>query len=172
VRTVREVEFRRRKLIATFAKIRQLDRVADSSELQAECARHLCVLVSGFVERSIAEIILAYAEDRAAPILRSYIDTTLRRLTNVDKERLLTVVGSLDARWRSELDLFVVDKRLAALNSVVGLRNDIAHGGSGSISLDQVERYWTTIQEIIDKLEQLVLPNLRANARRGGGRAR
>jgi hypothetical protein len=81
----------------------------------------------------------------------------------VDKERLLVVIGSFDQRWREELDTFVSDQRQAALNSVVGLRNDIAHGGGGSLSLGQVEKYWTSIQEVTDKLEELMLkePKLR-----------
>lgn len=155
---VREIEFRKRKLAAVFARAKLLRGPGDPSEQQADDARDLCVLLSGFVERSVAEIVLAYAQDKTAAPLRSFLEASLRRLTNVDKERLLAVVGSLDAGWRGELEQFVVDERQAALNSIAGLRNDIAHGGGASISLRQVERYWVALQEVIDKLEEILMP--------------
>ena len=82
-------------------------------------------------------------------------------MKNIDKERLLTLVGALDSTWRSDVDAFVVDERQAALNSIVGLRNDIAHGGNGSISLRQVTEYWMAVQAIIDHLESILLPPTR-----------
>jgi hypothetical protein len=48
----------------------------------------------------------------------------------------------------------------AALNSIIGLRNDIAHGGAGSIS-NQVAKYWTVVQEVIDKVVEILLPEPR-----------
>ena len=155
---VRAVDLRRRKLVALFARAKSLtSRPGDQAELQADYARHLCVLLSGFMERSLAEIILFYAEKKTAAPLRSFLEVSLRRLTNVDKDRLLTVVGSLDAGWRAQLDEYVVEERQAALNSIVGLRNDIAHGGGASVSLRQVEKYWDSLQEIIDKVEDILL---------------
>lgn len=156
--SIREVEYQRRRLAAAFARAQALTGNQALEELQADYARHLCVLVSGFIERSIAEIILAYAQGRAPAPLRSFLENSLKRLTNVDKDRLLNVVGSLDAGWRTELENYVVDERQAAINSIVGLRNDIAHGGGGSISLVQVERYWVVVQEVIDRVETLILP--------------
>jgi len=157
VGAVREVELRRRRIAAVFERAQRVGGAGDPTEFQADYARYLCVLISGFVERALAEIILAYAQTKAAQPLRAYLEATLRRLANVDKERLLMLIGSLDARWREELELFVVDQRQAALNSVVGLRNDIAHGGGGSLSLGQVSKYWVSIQEIVDKVEELIL---------------
>jgi len=155
----RQVELRKRRLAAVFE--RALSISAQSEELRADYARHLCVLLSGFLEKSIAEIIVQYANGKAASPLRAYVETSLRRLTNIDKDRLLNLIGSFDARWREQLDAFVVDERQAAINSIVGLRNDIAHGGGGSISLLQVEKYWKSIQEIVDKLAEIMLSDPR-----------
>lgn len=162
--TVREVELRKRRLTAAFERATQLAELTDPSELQADYARHLCVLVSGFVERSVAEIILAYAQDKTAAPLRSFLDVSLKRLSNVDDERLLRIVGSLDAGWGSQLEKYLVDERKAALNSIVGLRNDIAHGGGASVSLTRVKQYWVAVQEVIEKVEEILLPEPRTIA--------
>ena len=156
--SVPQVEFHRRKLSAAFSRAQALTKDQGLGEMQADYARHLCILVSGFIERSVAEIILAYADGKAPAPLRAYLESSLKRLTNVDKERLLNLIGSLDASWRSELETYVIDERQAAINSIVGLRNDIAHGGAGSISLVQVEKYWLVVQEVVDKVESLILP--------------
>lgn len=163
--SVREVEFRRRQLSAAFLRAQALGSTQGLEELQADYARYLCVLVSGFVERAVAEIVMDYAQGKAPAQLQSYLETSLKRLTLVDKERLLQVVGSLDAGWRAELERYVVDERQAAINSIVGLRNDIAHGGSGSIGLLQMEKYWVAAQEVVEKVEELILGKRRLRAR-------
>ncbi len=158
---VREVERRRRVIDSVLARARALAGQPDADALQADYARYVCVLASGFIERAIAELIIAYVEGKAPRQIRSYLEASLSRLTNVDKERLLRVIGALDAGWRNEMDLYVVDRRLEALNSVIGLRHDIAHGGGGSLSLHGMETYWKSVQEIIDKLEELLFSNPR-----------
>jgi hypothetical protein len=116
------------------------------------------VLLSGYVEKSIADLGMEYTRGKAAAPIRSYMETSLSRLMNVDKERLLQVIGSFDDSWRQKVDDYVVDERQAALNSVVGLRNNIAHGGGGTVSLGQIERYWIPIREIVDFVESLFFP--------------
>jgi hypothetical protein len=158
---VREVEVRRRRLNATFERAKRVAPLGDRTELESDYARHLCVLISGFVERAIGEIILAYTDGKSARPVLSFVETATARLRNVDRERLLATVGSLDAVWRAEVEEYVVDERLAALNSIVGLRNDIAHGGGASVSLLQAEKYWIAIQEVIDKVAEVVLADPR-----------
>jgi hypothetical protein len=164
VGAVREVEYHRRKLSAVFARAREVTKLSDLEESQADYARYLCVLVSGFIERAVTEIVLAYAHGKVAAPLRSFLEASLKRLTNIDKDRLLILVGSLDAGWRAQLESYVIDERQAAINSIVGLRNDIAHGGGGSLSLSQVEKYWIAVQEVIEKVEQLILSDRRSAA--------
>lgn len=168
---VREIAFRRRQLEALFDRAERLSAIGEMQEAQADYARHLCVLVSGFVEKSMAELIVGYAQDKSPAQIRSYLESSLKRLTNVDKDRLLQVIGSLDARWREELDDYVQDERQAALNSIVGLRNEIAHGGGASVSLRAVRQYWTSIKEVVEKVESLLMPEPRQIRAARGKRA-
>ena len=127
-------------------------------EMQSDLARHLCVLVSGFVERSVTDLLAAFAGRVGSPVLQSYVENSLRRLTNVNKEKLLQLLGSFDPDWRTEYDAFIVDEREAALNSVVALRNRIAHGEFSALSLGRMSEYWGGIQKIIDHLEDKLDP--------------
>ena len=151
------VELRRRRLNASFKRAEQLKTLANREELEAEYARHLCVLASGFVEKAIGEIIVQYSLGKTAAPLHSFVATSVGRFRNLDKEKLLAVIGAFDFSWRNQLDKFVVDERLAALNSVVGLRNDIAHGGGSNVSLAQMSKYWAGVQEVVDKVAEILL---------------
>jgi len=113
--------------------------------------------VSGWFEKSLAELLLEFSRKSPKPVV-SYIESTLRRMTNVRKDRLLDVLGSFDARWRDEFDKFVIDEHEAALNSVVALRNDIAHGGTAALSFGSMEKYYKRIDEIVAKLEDRLDP--------------
>ena len=157
---IRSIELRRRRTDAVFERAKLVATLERGQELEADYARHLCVLVSGFLEKAVAEIVVAYAEGKGARPVISYLESNLRRLRNVDKDRLLTVVGQLDLGWRGQVEAFVVDEKQAAVNSIVGLRNDIAHGGGGSISLSQVSQYWLQVQAVVEFVEILLLPPL------------
>ena len=127
-------------------------------EMQSDLARNLCVLVSGFVEKSVTELLVVFARRVGSPVLQSYVENSLRRLTNVNKEKLLQLLGSFDPDWRTEYDAFIIDEREAALNSVVELRNRIAHGEFSTLSLGRMREYWEGIQKIIDHLEDKLDP--------------
>ena len=129
-----------------------------TAEVESDLARHLCVLVSGFVEKSVAELLAAFARRVGSPVLQNYVENSLRRLTNVNKEKLLQLLGAFEADWYKEYAAFVVDEREAALNSVVALRNQIAHGELSTLSLGRMREYWGGIQKIIDHLEDKLDP--------------
>ena len=127
-------------------------------EVRSDLARHLCVLLSGFVEQSVADLLSEFAHRVGSPVLQRYVENSLRRVTNINKERLLQLLGSFDPDWRTEYDAFVVDEREAALNSVVALRNGIAHGGLSTLSLGRMSEYWSGIQKIVEHLEDKLDP--------------
>jgi hypothetical protein len=154
----RDVDLRRRRIDAVFARAKELTDRANSAEMQADYAKHLCVLISGHVEKSIGDLLLVYADGKTARPILGFLEAAVRRLTNMDTDRVLVAVGSLDHGWRVAMEVFIDDRRRQALNSVVGLRNDIAHGGVGSITLNQIERYWEAIQEVVDEVERLLGP--------------
>lgn len=113
--------------------------------------------MSGWFEKSVAELLLNFSRRSPKPVV-TYVENSLRWLTNVRKDRLLDTLGAFDARWRDEFDEFVVDEYEAALNSVVALRNDIAHGGPASISFATINEYYLRIDEIVERLAERLDP--------------
>jgi hypothetical protein len=54
--------------------------------------------------------------------------------------------------------MFLVDERKDAVDSVVSLRNSIAHGQSVGITYIRVLRYYEQIQKVIDHVADLCVP--------------
>ena len=151
-----EVERRRRQLDTTFARARGLD--ADA-ELLSDFARYLCVLVSGFVEQATIELLLEYVRNRSERSIQSYVERRVRRLSNLNTPKLISVLCSFDPEWRSKLEGFIVNEYKDALDGIVDLRNTVAHGGyAGGVTLSNVDGYYTRIKKIINRIADLLVP--------------
>lgn len=144
------------RLDATFA------RTPSSSadlEVQADYAKYLCVLVSGFFENAIVALVLHYAECRSAPEIAAFVERQLDRWTNPNAEKILSLFGSFNAGWRTALEGYLVDERKDSVNSLVALRHKIAHGESVGTSLSQVRAHYMVILDVVNFLADLTQPS-------------
>jgi len=66
------------------------------------------------------------------------------------------VVASFEKKWSVDLSAFMDGARKDALDSVVDLRNKIAHGESVSLSLGTISQYFERIDEIVVYIEKLL----------------
>jgi RiboL-PSP-HEPN len=148
-----EVRRLQKRLDAIFQRARE----TKDDEIRSDLARFLCILVSGWFEKSLVELLLQFSRSSRAPVV-SYIQNSLGRLTNVRSDRLFDVLGSFDAKWREEFEKIVVDEHEAALNSVIALRNDISHGGSATVSFATISAYYARIDEIVTSLADRLDP--------------
>jgi HEPN superfamily RiboL-PSP-like protein len=149
-----EVNRLRSSLKDAFSRARSLRN--DDAEIQSDLARYLCVLVSGFVEIAVAELAIEHCRSRSATSVLSYASAQLDRLQNVKAQKLVQIVGSFEKRWSTELSNFMEGGRKDALDSVVNLRNKIAHGESVSLSLGRMIQYFEKIDEIVVFVEALL----------------
>jgi len=145
----------KQRLDATFARARQL---GDDLEVKSDFAKYLCILVSGYLEKAIAELVLELSRHNAAPSVQRFVEYHTRHLTNVNATRLIQLLGTFDPDWGKNLDQYIADERKAALDSVVGLRNQIAHGESVGVTFARVKSYYERIQAVIDRVADLCAP--------------
>ncbi|MDE0447748.1 MAG: HEPN domain-containing protein [Spirochaetaceae bacterium] len=150
-----EVARQRRQLDTTFARARDLH--ADV-ELLSDLARYLCVLVSGYVEQTTIELLIEYARTHSDPRIQRHVERGVRQVTNLNSQRLIDVVGTMDPAWRSELEDFIVDEYKDALDGIVALRNSVAHGRYVGVTLSRATDYYTRVKKIIDRVADLVIP--------------
>lgn len=142
-----EVARLKQRLDATFARFHL---VGEDLEARADFARYLCVLVSGYIERAVEELAIEHCRTWGPRTVLSFSTSTLRRLQNVNCEKLLNLLGRFDLQWMHEAEAFVVDDRKTALDSVVALRNQIAHGENVGVTFARVDAYYQSAQEVLD----------------------
>lgn len=152
----RAIEKSRSRLKATFQRIDSIEE--DQLEARADFSRYLCVLLSGFLEKAIAELLLQHARQQSGTAVQRYMRIALERFQNPSVGRITSLFEKFSQEWRNDLQAFLVDERAAAIGSVVKERNRIAHGENSDISYVRVERYREQIDVVVDHIADLVDP--------------
>lgn len=150
MRGQQEIRALRQRLDAAFQRARSLS--SADFEIQADFARYLCILVSGYVETSVSELAIEYCRQRAQTNVSNYATRELSRVQNLKFERLLQVVGAFSPEWRTELEAYVESRQKDALNAVIDLRNKIAHGETVMVTYSRIRDYDAAIEEIVEFL--------------------
>jgi hypothetical protein len=123
-------------------------------ETLAHWAKYLCVLASGFVEVSLREILVNHVSSRAHRVAINYIESRLEGITNLNEERVYQLLNSFESQWASEFRSRRTEPQKAALDSVVALRNQIAHGQSvGGLTLSRMTNYYAEIVRVVNIIE-------------------
>ena len=128
--------------------------------MRSDFARYLCVLVSGFVEKAVVALLMGYVRTHCEPKLHKFVDTEIkRRSMNPSSSKLLDLLGGLDSEWREALDKILVDEKKSAINSVVSLRNQIAHGEHcPTLTYSRIRDYYRHSKRIVWCIADLCEP--------------
>lgn len=140
------------RLGATFERA---DAFSENPTALADYARYLCVLVSGFIERAVDDILHEYIGERSHPSIHRYAQRNIRS-RNVNTERLFQILTQFDPNWTAQLQSNLSPAQIAAINSIHGNRNRIAHGEDSDLTFYQVRNAYEMIQEVVALLEEIV----------------
>lgn len=149
-----EVARRRQRLVALLGAI---DGAGLGAELTGHYARYLCVLVSGYAEQSIKELVAQHCRARSSESIQRYVGKQVGWLRNIDLEKLKQLIESFDLEWWRTLSHSRPDE-LEAFGSVAAVRNSISHGGDGSITIATLTQYFNQISAVLDDLCDLFDP--------------
>ncbi|WP_134163381.1 HEPN domain-containing protein [Pseudomonas citronellolis] len=137
-------------LDATFLRAEKVD--LSETELRADLARHLCVLVSGFLDQTIKNFTIEYVKKRASPTITHYISNSITNLTNLKSSKLSSHLLAFDASWKIKVEKLIAEERKDAIDSLVTLRHGIAHGKPGDVTLARVKSYYKEILKVVDEI--------------------
>jgi hypothetical protein len=123
------------------------------SEVAADLGRYLCVRVSGFLEQATAVILREFCKKNSWGELQQFAHSWLDQMPNMSSVALIKLVRRFSNAWGDELEAYLsTEERKSGLNSLVGIRNDVAHGKNQGVSREQAWSYYTLVVEIIDWL--------------------
>jgi hypothetical protein len=147
-----EVNRLKQRLDATFKRVKG---VGQDAELQADFSKYLCVLVSGYLEKAVFTLVVDHARKVGAPSLQRFVHQRTKNFANAKSQKLINLLGDFDQGWRISLEGILVDDLKDAVDSVVNLRNTIAHGDSVGVTYQTVVDYYLRVQNVVDHIANL-----------------
>lgn len=152
-----EVQRMRDRIDRAFSLIDQIP--LDQYELRSLLAKLLCIFVSGFLERAVRELAMERCRKSSDRTVQSFVSSQLAKFTNPNTERILQLVGSFDLKSRESAELFIVDEKKEAINSINGLRNAIAHGDDlETLTYVRIKGYYDSLDPVIRFLADIFDP--------------
>jgi hypothetical protein len=134
-----------------FMKISSLP---EDFEIRSHWAKYLCIRVSGFLEVSVRSIYSQYAKDKSAPFVANYIEKQLSGFQNPNMEKILNIVRSFNPLWAERLGKNIEGEIKDAIDSVVAIRNKVAHGDNVGITYAKIKNYYEIIVKLVEMLER------------------
>ena len=127
-----------------------------SDENKARLAQLMTVLASGYLETTCREVMLAYTQGRAQPNIVNFVSHKLSRIPNPKMENILQLIREFDQDVANKLERFSDGEIKESVNSIVGIRNQIVHGRSASISVARITQYFDNARKLARKMEELL----------------
>jgi len=138
----------KKRLDALFDKVKEIQDI----ELQSEWAKYLCVLVSGFLEVSIRAIYTEYTRNKAHRNVANFVSSRLSGFQNPNMDMIFQRAGAFNQDWRKELES-IDDELKASINSIVTLRNKIAHGDDVDLTYRRIKEYYQNAIKVLQFME-------------------
>ena len=131
------------------------DDPSGSLELRAHWAKYTCVVMYGYIESAVQELLRTYTDERCPNEVTAFVSAQLKYFNSATAENIGRLIAAFDKGWESSLSSFLDDERKAAINSVVGNRHRIAHGLDVSVTIHQLSNWYPKVNEVIDHITAL-----------------
>lgn len=130
---------------------------------QAHKAKYLAVLISGYLEQAIKELLLHYTSQGTRSQISRYVEETWPKSRNMNADNINTILHQFHVIWSDEFLAWLdedVDRK-KHINSIVSWRNGIAHGQESNttgVTLVSVRSAFTTITDLVSWIDARVNP--------------
>jgi hypothetical protein len=146
-----EITRLRRDLDALIARCEHEKRGTDT---QSDLYQYACVRLCGFLEQSLLLVGRARMSRQLGGEAQTFGLSHLSRLgRSPTDDAILKYVGRFSPEWSFELtEWLAIDSRASTVNSLVGIRRNIAHGSSVDVSSQRFAEYYVVILELVEWL--------------------
>ena len=135
--------------------------IDSTPESQAHNAKYLAVLVSGYLEQAIKELLLRYVPQGTRSQISRYIEETWPTSRNMSADNIEKVLNQFNTSWGQDFSVWLEEgvSRKNDINSIVRWRNSIAHGQESNttgVTLVSVRNAFSTIKELVSFVEEIL----------------
>jgi hypothetical protein len=135
--------------------------VADKAE-QAEWAKYLCILVSGFIEESLRVLLEEYTRKRATPVIQNFVSGEIKDITNCKTSKIAVVLQRFNPKWENDFlseiqaKSRVDDEIKNSVDSVITNRHQIAHGKNIGLRYATISTYYNNVKKAVEILDAVI----------------
>ncbi len=139
-----------------------IDSLGISSNIAPYLSKYSIVRACGAIEIAYKSVIADYCSRRSKPQVKNYIDYHVRESSsNPSYYNIVKTLNAFDKKWASDFkDMTKRHPKSAnlqtSLQSLVDARNDFAHGGNPTVSINDILNYFQDSYEIITLLDSLI----------------
>ena len=127
-----------------------------SDENQSRLAQLMTIWVSGYIEVICKAVLLTYTEKKSDEIVAKFVGQILQKMRNPRTKEISDLVRSFDKGRADELKEFFQGRIKESVDSVVALRNEIAHGRPPAhATIANVKKQFDDSREFATKLKEL-----------------
>lgn len=137
-------------------------------EIKSHLAKYVCIRISGYLENTIKLLIEKYHDKSCAKPTQNFIEFSFEKVTNLDKEKMSKILKSFSSDWEENFTSLMNDKYFSSLDSIIHLRNNIAHGKSMSVAgltIERINEHYENLKEIVKILNQVIKKDDRTRIR-------
>lgn len=134
-------------------------------EAKARLAEYLCIRTSGLLESVVKQLVSEFMDGNSQQEANRYVKTKMQTVTNLKHAKLEKLLDSFSSDWQNEYASGISDAEKASLNSIIDLRNSMAHGGTQSVSFVTVKSHYDNVKNVIAHLKAIIRKRGRRQAR-------
>lgn len=124
---------------------------------EALLAYYLCIRISGFLENCIRIYFLEYANQKCQDYVKTFMENRLKHFPNPTWGEIIKLIKDFNEQWVVDIKKSVSSQWLSSLESINNNRNNIAHGGTSSVTLHELVIYYQDIVNIIETIENICI---------------
>lgn len=134
-----------------------------NDEIISRLAEYLIIRVSGLIEVSVKAILLDRSKNATNDLLvLSFVEYQLDHHWDLNHGKICELVGHFSGDWRKAVERDLVGPMKESINSVVMLRNTLAHGGNAAISLSTASDHNRHVLEAMQALAAICNPGAKS----------
>lgn len=120
--------------------------------------RYICIVISSNIDQAIQAILAEYARTHGSSELKHFVEKRYERGTNYNTSKLTDTLSLFDPAWGQDFENQVLAANLKELlDSIYGLRVNVAHGGNANVSRPTLDGYLKAHKRIIAIIKAIVL---------------
>ena len=136
----------------------QLARKQSDDEIKSLLAKIVCIRISGLLEIALKCRISDYSEKKTPKEIKRFLTQKFKDITNLKAKKLCDIVGTFSLDWQKSFEekLSENSQIKSSLDSLITLRNDIAHGQNCVTSLSNVQQYFDDAKIVVGLFDRII----------------